>query len=441
MTKAIQKHLRDFIAMLVMVVIALAVGAFILTNQRFYLPGWVPVVGSDFFELKGEFQTAQSVMPGQGQTVDIAGVPIGDVKSVDLENGRGVITMTVKEKYADGIYRDASMLLRPKTGLNDMIVELTPGTEAAGKAPEGYRVPIRNTLPNVNLEEFFSVFDRDTRDYLKLLLSGGGQGLRGQGRALSAVLRRFEPTNRDILRITREVGKRRKNLARLIHSFQELGTELGKRDKELAEWVDSSSAVFESFASQERALRETVRLLPGALQQTDKAVTSANRVARDLGPATRDLLPGAKAFASSQRSSQKFFRETLAPIKNQLRPFARDVQPTVRALKPANRDLAAITPDLRKTFKVLNVFLNEWAYNPPGPAESFLFYTIWGAHLGASVFSSQDAHGPIRRGLILTNCRSLGILQSVTKIDPQLATIIELTNIPTQAQACPGGIR
>ena len=63
-------------------------------------------------------------------------------------------------------------------------------------------MPIRNTLPNVNLEEFLAALDRDTRDYLQLLLHGGGQGLKGQGRNLSAVLRRFEPTNRDIEKIT-----------------------------------------------------------------------------------------------------------------------------------------------------------------------------------------------------------------------------------------------
>ena len=54
------------------------------------------------------------------------------------------------------------------------------------------------------------------------------------------MLRRFEPTNRDIELVTTEVGQRRKNLARLIHNFQLLATELGKHDKELAEWVDSS---------------------------------------------------------------------------------------------------------------------------------------------------------------------------------------------------------
>ena len=432
MARAISKHLRDFIAILVLVVLALLVAGYILSHQRFYLPGWVPIIGSDFYELKGEFQTAQSVMPGQGQTVDIAGVPVGDVKSVDLKNGRAVITMTIKKKYAKYVKKDAFMLLRPKTGLNDMIVELTPGSNPAEAAPDGYTVPIRNTLPNVNLDQFFAVFDRDTRDYLQLLLSGGGKGLKGQGRNLSAVLRRFEPLNRDIEAITSQVGQRRKNLARLIHSFQLLATELGKHDKELAEWVDSSSAVFRSFAKQDANLRKTVALLPGALGETNKALTSANRVAEDLGPATRDLLPGAKAFASGSRASQKFFRQTLDPVKSQIRPFARDVQPTIKALKPANRDLAALTPDLKKTFNVLNTFLNEWAYNPPGDAEGFLFYTIWGAHIGASVFNSQDAHGPIRRGLILTTCRSLGVLQNVAKADQQLSTIIELTNLPTK---------
>jgi phospholipid/cholesterol/gamma-HCH transport system substrate-binding protein len=437
-TKAIQKHLRDFIALLVMVAIALFTGIVILSNQRFYLPGWVPIAGTSFFELKGEFQTAQSVMPGQGQTIDIAGVPVGEVKKVELKNGRAVITTIVREKYSDDIYKNASILIRPKTGLNDMILELTPGTAAAGHVPDGYTIPIRNTLPNVNLDEFIAAFDRDTRDYLKLLLAGGGQGLKEEGRPLSAVLRRFEPTNRDILRATQEVGKRRKNLARLIHSFQLLATELGDHDKELARWVDSSSAVFRSFANQDAKLRETFRLLPGALTSTNKALTSANKVARDLGPAAQALLPGARAFPGSLRASRPFFRQTLNPIKNQIRPFARDVQPTVKALKPANRDLAALTPDLSKTFKVLNVFLNELAYNPPGDAEGFLFYTIWGAHLGASLYTSQDAHGPIRPGLILTTCRSLGILQAITRVDPQLATIIELLNAPTQQQACSG---
>src|SRR5687767_15948576 len=111
-----------------MIVIALFVGGYILSHQRFYLPAWFPVLGTDFFELKGEFSTAQSVTPGQGQTVNIAGVPVGEIKKVELEQGRAVVTMAIKQKYADMVKRDATMLLRPKSGLKDMIVELDTGT-------------------------------------------------------------------------------------------------------------------------------------------------------------------------------------------------------------------------------------------------------------------------------------------------------------------------
>ena len=132
MKTAIRKHRWDFIAVLGIFVIALVVGGYILGHQRFYLPKWVPVVGTDFVDYKAEFATAQSVTPGQGQSVNIAGVPVGEIAKVELKDGRAVVTMKIRRKYAH-VYKDATALLRPKTGLNDMVVELTPGTRRAGE--------------------------------------------------------------------------------------------------------------------------------------------------------------------------------------------------------------------------------------------------------------------------------------------------------------------
>ena len=63
-------------------------GGYILANQRFYLPGWVPLVGTDFVELKAEFSTAQAVTPGQGQTVNIAGVEVGEITESSSSTAR-----------------------------------------------------------------------------------------------------------------------------------------------------------------------------------------------------------------------------------------------------------------------------------------------------------------------------------------------------------------
>ena len=66
------------------------------------------------------------------------------------------------------------MLLRPKTGLKDMYMALDPGNKRAGALPEGGRVRVANTLPDVNSDEFLAQLDSDTRAYLQILLNAGG---------------------------------------------------------------------------------------------------------------------------------------------------------------------------------------------------------------------------------------------------------------------------
>ena len=61
--------------------IAAAVGGYVLAHENLHLPGWVPVLGHEYYELKAEFQTAQAVTPGQGQTVRVSGVPRLDSRS------------------------------------------------------------------------------------------------------------------------------------------------------------------------------------------------------------------------------------------------------------------------------------------------------------------------------------------------------------------------
>ena len=96
MMRQIRKHCSVFVAIVVLFVLAVGVGGYILTNQRFYLPAWFPVLGTDFYEVNASCQTAQAVVPGQGQTVNIAGVKAGDVGNVTLEDGHAVVQMQIR---------------------------------------------------------------------------------------------------------------------------------------------------------------------------------------------------------------------------------------------------------------------------------------------------------------------------------------------------------
>jgi phospholipid/cholesterol/gamma-HCH transport system substrate-binding protein len=433
---AIRKHWKDFVAVIVLVFVAAGVGGYILSNQRFYLPKWVPVVGSDFYTLHGDFATAQAVTPGQGQTVTIAGVNVGEISNVQLKDGRARVEMKIKRKYSK-IYRDASILLRPKTGLKDMILELDPGTVTAGEIPSGGTVPVSQTLPDINPDQVLSQLDRDTRDYLRLLLGGAGQGLRGNGESLSATLRRFEPTARDGGRISAALAARRGNLKRVIHNFRLLSEALANRDDQLSAFVASSNEVFAHLAAQESNIRATLRELPSALGATNTGLAKANRLAKVLGPSLQALRPTARALGPTNVAVRPFFTATEPIIRTQLRPFSRQALPVVRDLRPAAQNLSILTPNLTTTFRVVNYLLNELAYNPPGPEEGYLFWTAWANHAAASVFSTQDAHGPIRRGLFLASCSGLGLLKQIATANPGLQLLLALTNVPDSAGICP----
>jgi phospholipid/cholesterol/gamma-HCH transport system substrate-binding protein len=449
---AIRKHLRDFFAIVGLVVIAAFVGGYVLAHERLPLPGWVPIFGRSYFTLKGEFATAQSVTPGQGQTVDIAGVQVGDISNVDLVGGRAIVTMHVKKRY-DRIYPNAHLLLRPKTGLKDMVVELDPGTPSGGRpVKSGYTIPVANTLPDVNLDEILSVLDGDTRNYLQLLLNGAATGLKGQGPQLAQVLRRLDPTATYAARITKLLAQRRANIRRAIHNFGTFALALAARDQQLGTFVDSSNAVFQRFANQSANLQRTLALLPSTLQVTNTALAHTKTFAASAGPALEALRPTARALGPALREVRPFLRESTPIIRSEIRPFTRAALPVVKTLRPAASNLAAATPDLTTTFGVLNAFLNALAYNPPGKAEGYLFYLAWLNHISNSIFSAQDAEGPIRHGLVVETCSAIaglvgdngmGGIKSETAgqlaaLYSGVALLTQLSNTPSYTPANPG---
>jgi phospholipid/cholesterol/gamma-HCH transport system substrate-binding protein len=434
---AIRKHLVDFLAIIGLIVVALGVASVILANQRLTLPGWFPVLGQDFTEVEAELSTAQAVTPGQGQTVNVAGVEVGEISGVRLEDGKAIVTLKLEEDSVP-VYRNASVLLRPKTGLKDMVAELTPGTKDAGELDEGQRIPIGQTSPDVNLDEILSALDGDTRSYLQLLLSDGAQGLKGNGRELANTIRRFEPTARYTRDIAEQLATRRRNIKRAIHNFSLVVDELGGKDDQLAEFVENSNAVFASLASQDANLRATLRELPSTLTATRTALGKAEVLADELGPTLQALRPGARALGPALRQTRPFLRETTPVIRDEIRPFVRASRPLVTELRPAMRDLSALTPKLLRSFKVVNALLNTLAYNPPGDTEEgFLFWASWVNHLGPAVFSNQDAHGPIRRGLVVVGCQSLQVLENIVLGNPQLGVLTQLLEAPDRADVCP----
>jgi phospholipid/cholesterol/gamma-HCH transport system substrate-binding protein len=430
MATAIRKHLRDFIAVAALLLVALATTWVILQEQRLR----IPVLEERPFELKAEFETAQAVVPGQGQTLRVAGVRIGDVESVELEEGHGVVTFAVDREFLP-VYRNATILMRPTTGLKDMFFQMDPGSKKAGEVEDGSTLPVENTAPDTNLDQILEALDADTQAYLRLLLVGAGKGLDGRDRDLGQLLGSIGPINRDLKRLNVEVARRKTNLARLVHNLNRLTEAVGAHDEDLTQLVDASNSALGAIAEQDPHVRRAVRLLDPTLRESEQTLRDVSDFAAVLGPAFGDLRPFARNLDEMNASVRELATNTTPVVQDEIRPFVRTARKPLGDLKKAAERFGEATPRLTVIGEKINRLGNMAAHNPNGAEEpgsqgrdeGYLYWAGWLAHNGNSIFEGQDAHGLYRRIYLTAGCPTVFSLVSQTPVAPLLTGLQELT--------------
>ena len=140
---------------------------------------------------------AQAVQPGQGQTVRVAGVRVGDIGKVELKDGQRGRRDPDRPRVQgfDPPRRDRPAAAEDGT---EGHVPRDRSRHRPRISSNGDRFRSKNTAPDIDPDEILRALDADTRDYLKLLVSGAGKGLKGRGKDLREVFKRLEPLDRDL---------------------------------------------------------------------------------------------------------------------------------------------------------------------------------------------------------------------------------------------------
>jgi phospholipid/cholesterol/gamma-HCH transport system substrate-binding protein len=428
MSRAIRAYLPSFVAIGALVLLAAVVGTYILSNQRLRFP----IVQPKPLRLEAVMSNAQAVEPGQGQSVRVAGVSIGQIGQVRLKDGRAVVELDVDHRFKGLVRDDATALLRSKTGLKDMFVEVDPGH---GKPlGEGGQIGLSDTLPDVNLDELLSSLDSDTRPYLQLIISGGANGLRGRGGDASRTLRQLGPLQRDVRRVSGALAERRHNLRRLVHRYGLLTQALGRSDDDIVRRVRASNQVFSAFASERGNLARSTAQLPGTLRQTQRTLGDVQDFSRRLGPALTALRPTVRQLDPATRALLPLARQGTPIVRDELRPLARATPARLDRLGRASSDLAKAGPDLTTSLGEVNRLLNILAFNPGGAEslagksfdeqrnrqEGYLYWAGWVGQIGGSLFGTADGQGVFRRFTLgNSNCAiftGIGLPSTVTDL-------------------------
>ena len=113
--------------------------------------GKMEVFGSKGYELQATFSNSGGLKAGSG--IIIAGVEVGRVKSVALEDYQAYVVMNLPSDVK--IQEDAIASIRTKGLIGEKYVDITPGGSDKTIPPGG---KIRETQPAVDLEELVSKY-------------------------------------------------------------------------------------------------------------------------------------------------------------------------------------------------------------------------------------------------------------------------------------------
>jgi len=113
--------------------------------------GKVDLFGKHYYPVKAVFSTVQGLKPDT--VVEIAGVEIGKVRDIVLDNYEAVVTLLIR----DGIelQEDTIASIRTKGLLGEKYVEISPGGSDKLIQPGGM---IRETEPPIDLEKVIGQF-------------------------------------------------------------------------------------------------------------------------------------------------------------------------------------------------------------------------------------------------------------------------------------------
>ncbi len=313
----------------------------------------------------------------QQADVRISGVTVGRVTKL-----RGVpeTGMTDAEIELEPAFSprpsDTRAILRQKSLLGEVYVELTPGTRQARPIPEGGKLGVAQVSEAVRLDQILSTFDPATRRAFADWQADQGATLTDSGQALSEALAALPPFTEQTGKLVANLADQQAAVQGFVRRSGEVFAALAKNPGQLRSTIRSSQRAFEATAASREELAATVKGLAPFLrsaQATSKRIETFSATAspvlddlvpsaRALGPLLRDVpafadatkttLAAAPALARAAKTGVPALNTVLdgtVPVLQRLRPYLGEFAPVLKYAGDYRAELAATLGNLTAT--------------------------------------------------------------------------------------------
>jgi ABC-type transporter Mla subunit MlaD len=286
------------------------------------------------YNLKAQVPNADALV--KGNEVRIGGVRVGIVKTVvpvQLGNGNLAAELSLSlDKSADPLPVDSTITIRPKSALGLKFLQITPGTSSQGFAA-GETIPLTAAKPEpVDIDQFFDMFDKPTRDAIRQNLAGFGNALAGRGPQLNeaiGALRRLAVNGQPVLRTIVAPSTDFAGFWKALEAFSATVAPVAQTQANLFVALDRTFAVFANVSRP--FIQETIEKSPPTLDTSIADLPALRPFLHDSERFFTALQPGARALAETSPVIAESLHAGV-PVLNASPAFNAQLQPTAEAL-------------------------------------------------------------------------------------------------------------
>lgn len=385
---------RNLAAVLCAILAGVLVMTYFLTNVKFIAP-W-----EDRVVLTADFESADALSAGSSPKVRLAGVDVGEVTDVELTDG-GLARVTMSLEEGHEIYQNATAVLRPKSVLNEMYVEISPGDPGAGALGPGGRIEVTSTARPVQADEVFEHLDTRTRQALSDLLAMTDVGLANAEQDLPQALTSLDTALQTFRPVLESLATRRDAIAALVTAVSQIAEATGANRERIGRLAGALEETLTVLSERQDELVAGVAEIPGLAEDLRGSTDTLTALADVLNPTLRDVqrasenLPPTISRLTRTVTNVRRTVDAARPVVRKARPLVGLLGPVVEDARAALLDLEPVAARLDPALDLLMphlVDLQAFVYNTSG------------------VMTASDATGGMIRGHVTVPLPAGGLI-------------------------------
>ncbi len=319
----------------------LAVGALAIVVL---IVAYIVFAGGGGATYKLEFAEGDQLV--RGNQVQVGGVPVGSVTSIELTHDfKAIVTIHVDSSLTPLHAGTTAQVRVPSlSSVANRYVALSLGPNNAPALASGTRLPASATKEVTDLDQLFNTFNPKTRKGLQQFIQGTAEQYVGTSKALGPATEYFAPSLSATDHFFAELVRDQSTFTKFLVETAKAVTTIGARAPQLSSLIENANTTFTAAGEEQSNLAHGLKELPVALRQ---------------GNRTFAQLPSTFSALTKLVNASKPTVQPLSQLFTKLEPLLRTATPVVKNFSTAfsrpgpNNDLTDFITALPQLAKVL----------------------------------------------------------------------------------------